>query len=457
MKFLRLILALITASLFPASVLSARTVDQTLRVDVVRDSGLFRATFHLPQSARTWAFSRSNLARRTRDSWRQRSWTVLTPGVRLERRGEFDVFTAEQGNVPRTVSIRFEPFGNDLLADYDPALVFTDGSIALFTGHFAAGPWRGSGSRPEGAAPSTTITFRDTAGPLLYKGTSYRTATTNDLDTYVVFGNPQLLSTDNLSGIIDPQVPEWLRTELVNFLPRSIALYTQRLNAPGGTGKPMVLVSWAGPTPHMVSQGGSVLPNLLTVRLEGDGLLDANPSEMQNLRWFIAHESAHFWLGQAVSYGEPGEAWITEGGANLLAYRLIETVDPAYQGGTELYNDWADCISLAEAKPIATAGSRQEYRAYYACGTVLAMVAEGAARKNGRDFFDFTRDLVSKNRRENGGDGSVNADEWLAALSEESGDPTIATDIRTMLTVGVANPRSAITSLLQRVGRATPG
>lgn len=428
----------------------------TLQVEVARNGNDWTATFNFPSASQSWAFVRSNLARRTRDSWRLRSWTVLTPGVRLERQGSFDVLVASTGTVPQRVSIRFQPFGDDLLADYDPALVFTDGTVALFTGHFAAGRWNSASASPEGEAPEPTVAFRDTNGPLLYKGSEYRTVTTSDLSTYVVFGRPQLLQDDNLAAIIDPQVPEWLRTEMIAFLPSSLALFRERLGAPGGSGKPTIMVSWAGPTPGIYSQGGSVLPNLIVARLEGGQLLERSDWHLQGLRWFVAHESAHFWLGEAVSYGHPGEAWITEGGANLLAYRLIETIDPAYRSGFELGKDWRDCLDHAANKPIALAGSRNEHRAFYACGAVFALIAEGAARRNGRDFFDFVRDLVAANRASSGGDGRLTADEWLAALTAASGDASLARDIRTMLDHGVPDPRSTLTSLLDRVGLQAP-
>ncbi len=439
------------------SAAGASPAGRSLRVEVIRDGDGYKAIFDLPQSAPAWAFVNSALARRTKDSWRLRSWVVETPRVKLERRGDFDVFTVARGNVPRRVTVRFTPFAQDLLADYDPALAFSDGTVALFTGHFAAGPWLAKSDRPEDPAPRTTITFRYPGRQLLYKGVPYRSATTGDLETYVVFGTPRPVAGDGFSGIVDPQLPGWLRGEMVEFLPRSIALFRERLGAPGGGGKPTILISWAGPTAGRHSQGGGVLPNLLAVRLEGDGLLTPSPDNLARLRWFVGHESAHFWLGQAVAYSQPNEAWITEGGANLLAYRLIERIDPNYQSGLELHKDWSDCLALAKDKPIATAGSRQENRAYYACGSVFAMIAEGAAQRKGRDFFDFTRDLLEANRREAGGDGVVTMEEWLAALTRESGDPTIARDMREMLTVGVADPRSAIASMLQRVGRKEPG
>src|SRR5688500_13006573 len=63
-------------------------------------------------------------------------WTVETPGARIERRGRHDVLFAESGNVPRIVRVRFTPVSSELVAEYDPALIFSDGSVALWSGHF---------------------------------------------------------------------------------------------------------------------------------------------------------------------------------------------------------------------------------------------------------------------------------------------------------------------------------
>jgi hypothetical protein len=60
----------------------------------------------------------------------------------------------------------------------------------------------------------------------------------------------------------------------------------------------MVMVSWMGPTAGKVSMGGSVLPGLVTMTFEGEGVLEERPEMRNQARWFIAHESAHFWLGQ---------------------------------------------------------------------------------------------------------------------------------------------------------------
>src|SRR6185437_8130356 len=111
--------------------------------------------------------------------------------------------------------------------------------------------------------------------------------------------------------------------------------------------------------------------------------------------WFIAHESAHFWLGEAVVYQYARDAWITEGGADLLAFRIVAEVEPGYDARAELQKAIDDCIRFTTGHGIAGAEDRNEQRAYYACGTVFGLVAEAASH---RPFGAFVRRLVDAHR-----------------------------------------------------------
>ncbi|MNN29453.1 hypothetical protein D3C81_1430550 [compost metagenome] len=170
---------------------------------------------------------------------------------------------------------------------------------------------------------------------------------------------------------------------------------------------------------------------------------------LERSRWFIGHESAHFWLGQAVRYEFARDAWITEGGADLMAVRALKALDPAYDDRAELQTEVDDCTDLARGKPVAEAGDRGEHRAYYACGAVFAMAAEAAQkRRDGGDWFDFLRPVLAANRE----DGVLRRVEWLDALTRVSGDPSLAESIERMLDQGAADPAAEIASLFRRTG-----
>jgi hypothetical protein len=427
-------------------------------VTVTRNGQSWTADYRFTGRAGAWMFTRSEKTREGGQDWRTQSWRVETPGVRLERHGRHDALVGVDGRpVPARVRISFTPAAVDLDAGYDPALIFTDGSVALYTKQFALRPQ--PGATVIDALPldlngvtlpdaEVRITFRDAAGPVLLAGRRLAVARVLDDDdgdgTYIVFGRLQPIVTAAMTAVIDPQLPAWIRASLDRGVPDILGRYATVLGpAPGP--KPTILVSWAGPTPGRISLGGSVLAGMVTLAYEGDRL----NTESQQARfyglWFIAHEAAHFWLGQAVHYEYARESWITEGGAELLAFRTVAAVDPTYDWRGAVNAAIAECLPYATGKGVAGAAERGESRAYYSCGAVFGLVAEGASH---RPFIQFVRRLIDENRA----DATVTRAEWLAALDAVSGDPTLSRDIGVLLDSGSPDPKAAIASLLRRAG-----
>lgn len=195
--------------------------------------------------------------------------------------------------------------------------------------------------------------------------------------------------------------------------------------------------------------GGSVMPGLITMSFEGAGVLNPTAEMLTVSRWFIGHESAHFWLGQTVRYEYARDAWITEGGADLMAVRALKTLDPAYDDRAALQKEVDDCAELARGRSVTTAAQRGEQRAFYACGAVFAMAAEGAQRQvTGGDWLDFLKPLIDDNRR----DGVLSREEWLDALTEVSRDPSLRLDVERLLDEGAADPAAVIARLFERTG-----
>jgi len=424
-------------------------------VTVTRHGDRWTADFRFNRRSSAWFFHRSALARADQRPWRPRSWTVETPGVRLERHGQYDVLVAEIGTVPTRVRVRFTPFSGDLIADYEPALTFTDGTIALFTEAFEAMPVASAEAAAHlpldlneadlPAAPAR-ITLRDANGDVLHAGRRVRDATFTGSGggTYVLFGPAELVESDAIAAVLDPGLPAWVQREIAETTPALLARYTGTLGRPT-SGRPTLLVSWAGPTPGLRSMGGSVLAGKIIMTFEGVGVVEETEEVRHAARWFIAHEAAHFWLGQTVRYALARDAWITEGGADLLAIRAIEATDPAYSARAALQEEIDDCVALSAGRGVASAAERNEHRAFYACGAVFGLVAEAASR---RPFDRFVRALIDANRA----DGVLTRAEWLAELDRVSGDPSLGRDIAILLDTGTADPKVAITSLFTRAG-----
>lgn len=448
---------LVSGTSVPAAARQAgQEISSRPAVTVTRDGDVWTADYQLDLDAPVWGFSVSSLIQGSRKPWRLEQWRVVTPGVLLERVGTRDILRAANGGpIPRRVQIAFTPRSENLEADYR-VLAFTDGSVALPSGQFDVFPLTSVAAAeavpddlsdyPLESEPAT-VTWRDRAGPVLFRGERVAEAVAANADTYVLFGQAQMTGTDRLVTVIDPQAPRWIGEAIEDFAPRAADYYASRLGDGLGS-RPMVMVSWAGPTPGKTSMGGSVMPGLIVARFEGSGVLEPTARILAAGRWFIGHEAAHFWLGQVVRYERADDAWITEGGADLMAVGALKAIDPDYAALAELQKEVDDCINLADESVVGAAG-RGEHRANYACGAVFAMVAEGAQRRaTGGDWFDFLKPLIDASRE----DGVLTREEWLAELTRVSGDASLRADMETLLDSGAADPASVIAGLFDRAG-----
>lgn len=427
-------------------------------VTVSRDGDAWTAQYELDRDAPVWAFFVSALTEETRQAWRLEQWRVVTPGVVLERAGGRDILRAADGGpVPRRLQIAFTPRPDNLEAEYE-VLVFTDGSVAMPSAMFDVFPLA-SVAEAEAVpldlngyalqAGPASVTWRDRAGPVLFRGQRVPTATAVGAETYILFGEADLVESEGLVTVIDPQLPQWIGTALKDFAPRVAEVYAGRLG-PGQSDRPTMMVSWNGPTPGRTSMGGSVLPGLVVMKFDGVGVVEPSARVLSMARWFIGHESAHFWLGQVVRYEQARDAWITEGGADLMAIRALGAIDPAWDAQAQLQREVDDCIRLADA-PVTEAAGRGEHRALYACGAVFALVAEGAQRRaTGGDWFDFLKPLIDASRE----DGVLTREEWLDALDAVSRDGSLRRDMEALLDRGSDDPDAIITGLFDRSGVA---
>ena len=422
-----------------------------VRVEVTRRGDAWQARYTFDRAVDAWVFPRSSPTAEAGKDWRLGSWTVETRGVRLQRRGSYDVLSAGRGGVPLEVSIRFQPVNERLQADYAPALQFSDGSVALFVAQFECFPMdsvSAAGKLPSDLnnqlVPAARIEylFQDAAGPVLLDGRHAALARTSTSDTYVLFGGTRPIETPDMVGIVDPQLPPWIKDSLTRAVPFLLSRYTQELGRLRDF-KPAIMVSWAGPTPGIVSREGSALRGLIVMKYEGSGVLEETPAQRQQGLWFIAHEAAHFWLGQTVGYEYARDAWITEGGADLLAIRAVAEADPGYDPLPELNRAIEDCVQLTRRQGVASARDRNQQRAYYACGVVFGLVAEAGS---GRSFYKFARALVEHNRA----DGVVARADWLAELDDATRNPLLRRDIERLLDRGVPDPAQFLADLFTR-------
>lgn len=450
MNWLVALLMLVAGAPAPA------TAEPIARVTVERSGQNWTAGYQLHEQAPVWVFAKSVLPRESKTSWRIATVRVLTPGVTLQRLGNYDALVSTDGPLPKRVRLSFAPFVDDLEAGYDPALAFTDGSVALYADQFKLVPME-SQSAARQASPDdsklpaidrpTRMTFIDRAGPVLVHGKRERRPTFDKGSTYVLFGRAEPVIGPAMTTILDPSLPAWMADYLRTELPSILAEYRKQLG-PSPVGQPTLLVSWAGPAPEQISLSGSVLPGMVVMTLKGDGILKPNEKLSRYARGFVAHEAAHFWLGQAVSYSERSESWITEGGAELLAFRATAAADPSFDVKGRLVQARTECLPFLARGGIATSYERDgDSRAYYACGVILALAAE---QVSGGNFADFVRTLIDRY----GADGKVTRAEWMALLESRAPGSRLSAAAAKLLDDKQPDPERSLNEFLAVAGIA---
>jgi hypothetical protein len=198
--------------------------------------------------------------------------------------------------------------------------------------------------------------------------------------------------------------------------------------------------------------GGSVLPGTLILVIGGAGASNATPAVLSRTRWFFGHEAAHFWLGQVIHYDSPASAWITEGGADLMAVRALDHLTPGYDSRAELQHSLTECLTLAGSdKPLSGASARGEVRANYTCGAMLLLAAEAANKKQNAkaDVFTWLGGLIDANRA----DGVVGEKDWLDRFAKVA-DPQTVREVRAFIDKGAPSPPDFFARLFTATGVA---
>lgn len=345
------------------------------------DGDLWRATWNLAAPARELRFDRDT-------SFRGEHFEVLTPGYAIVREGNNEVLRTDE--VPSsTIAVRFREHTRHLPKDYKFFLKFSDGSVAIYTGHLLATAGdmlvrdfrfqpRGTNVIVAGQRHSAAVHWRDASGQ----------------GTYVYFGSIEPVESADAISIVDPGLPDWLETRAREALPRLFALYTDRLAAKLPE-RPAVLFNYVNSEQTGYSRNGGTLPGLIALEVEGTGWQSESDEGLLELFHFLAHEAAHLWNGQIVSYPDSADAWLHEGSADGLAERALLELGVIDQERFRRYQTAAlnQCRRGLGAEPLQTAAKRGQFELYYSCGNALALLTE---QSTGQGLFSFWKALIAR-------------------------------------------------------------
>jgi hypothetical protein len=252
--------------------------------------------------------------------------------------------------------------------------------------------------------------------------------------------------------VFDSGLPEWLRSEFDEWLPRLFALYRDRMGA-ALPWKPLVLYGHQDSDQEGYSYGGGTLTGLIQLTVSGSAWTESSTAGRQLALGFLAHEIAHLWNGQ-LSTNNGTDPWVHEGSADELSDRLLQEFG--------VLEDWAlrerrvealnGCFMRLQGAPIKEATDSQ---VAYECGQVMALWTEAAIRKTGADadLFGFWRALVEESLRPDSlyEVGVYDADRYLEVVGSFGVSEEMRSRMRRALE-GAGDPVTTIVSGLHAAG-----
>lgn len=366
----------------------------------------------------------------------------------------------------RAFSVGFFTWTEPLPKDYELNVRFSEGSRLLYTGHLLVRPLEACSETAAEAPPGEPMprfTFRTSearsirvldqaaAGELVWHPDPDHD---QGAETYVYFGELPAVETEAATVLLDPGLPEWMKSEMAREVPRLVERFAAATSTPLPF-RPLLLVAWGGPGGSGISFSGGTLPGLLLASAEGPGWVSETPEARQE--WFhrIAHETFHLWDGETYRPEEDSE-WLSEAAADHFA------ADAAVAFGVRSELDarrWLveranDCLVRLGGRSLVAAVGGSDFRAWYSCGAVAMAAADGALShaEPPSDLANLFRRLF-EHAAATGGYGTA---AFLGGLQELHADPAAQAELRRLIRDGgIARSDTFLQGLLARAGVAT--
>ena len=366
---------LLTCSLLAcaaASPLQAAQSSPPVAIELVPGE-TWEVRYAMPEPVRELRFARPDAKGN-----RAKAWTAVDPAFTITLEGEEEVVRRKDGAAFEQAAFRMAPRYTELEKDYAPFSPFGDGGMLVHTGRFhaCAGPCAGG--------ESFALQLKAPVGShAIVHGQVVDAVRIEDRDSgtnlYVGRGLP--VATPDVVAVIDQAFPAATRARLESLLPKLMAFYGKEL----GTleDRPMLFASRDVDHPGggYGYQGGT-LPGQVFMHFYGNNPAFDTPDFAKGVDWFFAHEAAHLYQGFE-SLADDGDSWIHEGGADALAAVALQelgvvdraAVDARLEGAT------GKCAAGIEKHPLKRAHLEGSFDAMYACGFVLQMAVDNAARQ----------------------------------------------------------------------------
>lgn len=384
----------------------------------------------------------------THGSYRTTHWTPLDEGIELVNLNGLDGLFFDPPACEARLRIR-PPTGQ--VTGTRPFLRFSDHSVAFYTGQLAlltvdsresAQALHGDLSRWHGRQPPLLVDF-ESKGPVVADGkeTPNLARVTAHLGAgpYIYPGPIPAIRTSKSIIVLDPGLPEWLRTRVPEDLAAVDAALEQRWQS--DIPDAVNLLAWEGPADDWENSGRAV-GSQITMSIRGSRYLQPDPEVVADLIWFFAHERTHhFQLASGISI----EKWALEGSADTMATVIL--ADLGLFDQRSLQRRYArvqyECAQALARGPLDS----QSGGGAYACGDLISLGTMHLLPS--QDLFGFWRELLATAKAQ---DARVDTSFYVYVLRREGIDDGILSTIERFVTESHPDPDAATIDLLDAMG-----
>lgn len=343
----------------------APPVTAAISIAPAAQPGYWRVSYQLPAAVSLFRFARAGADRN--------GWRVDAKQLRWRTEAGEAVIEARDGSEFQRLELWVPEDLRTYAKDYALFKRFSDGGLLLYTGHLRPHAELLAGQAPRYflQAPGRQIVAE---GRVTHGLGQWLQADAQG--TYVYVGGGEILITAAGVVVADAGLPDWQRAQFEQGLPELMAEFDRQL---GDLGQRIsVYASYRDSGQAGRFQDGSTLPGVLQMETSGDGWHSASPAARAEFMQLLAHELAHLWNPAWITE-DPGQAWISEGGAEALAWSALRASGQISEAQLQanISEKLNLCIFHNQRVALDQAASAGRFAALYDCGALL-MLATGA-------------------------------------------------------------------------------
>ncbi len=401
-----------------------------------RDGAELLVTYELKHRRRALIFGELS------GGYRERRWSVLTPGFELLRLDTEDQIVRTDGRKFERVTLAAKPDLIRLPKEYQPIARYGVDGAMIYTGHFW--PMTGRGGRtntvfnftPQKGA--SVVAFGEAAPRL----ENWRSPMAHPAFVYV--GPLEPVETPDVMTLVDPAAPDWIKQEFETLTPAAFAHLADVFGFSPETKPNLFLAAPLGSDEGRLSYAGDALPAQFQITLEGAAWRNDTDQSRDIFRKSTIHEAVHLWQSAARPSADKVAAWIHEGAADAIAAEAMVAL--GLWGEAHFVSDFdrarAECALNLEYGSLAGAEKRKSFRALYGCGHVIAVAVSRAERATVGDFW---RNFVQIAAEQDEGYGE---DLFYETIKDRTQDEGFVEAVRYFVRTPHADPGRAIDRLL---------